>query len=254
MRWPWAQRPASDLDRIMLGEDPAGRSVFCSAATHTYVLGATGSGKGSITANWLTGQAPYIHDGLVKVSFIDLKWGLEAAMYPTDLLAVTAVDMSQTLELLRSLRSELSERAAVARGVTRRLDPAPATPRLLLVIDEAASLTSAGSKKETEEAISLLAELLRVGRALGLVVLAMSQNPRVQALPVRDLFPQRIALRLASESEARMALGDDAVDAGAAPWRIGIHEPGAGYLADMDTGRVWKFRAPYISDEELVHL
>lgn len=254
MRWPWTQRPVSDLARIMLGEDPAGRPVFCSASTHTYVLGATGSGKGSITANWLAGQAPYIHDGLVKVSFIDLKWGLEAAMYPADLLAVTATDMPQTLELLRSLRSELADRAAAARGTTRRIDPTPATPRLLLVIDEAASLTSAGNKKESEEAMSLLAELLRVGRALGLVVLAMSQNPRVQALPVRDLFPQRIALRLASESEARMALGDDAVDAGAAPWRIGIRDPGTGYLTDTDTGQVWRFHAPYMSDDELAYL
>ena len=131
------------------------------------------------------------------------------------------------------------------------MKPTERNPRILLVIDEATSLTSAGNKKQTDEAMQLLAELLRVGRALGLVVVAMSQNPRVQALSVRDLFPQRIALRLASESEARMALGDDAVDAGAAPWRIPVDRPGVGYLADMDSGQIQRFHAAYITDEEL---
>ena len=250
MRWPW-NRTADDIDTINLGVDTGRRSVTCRADVHTYILGATGSGKGSVAANWLKSQSAYIHEGLVKVDFVDLKWGMEAAMYSDALLAGTATDIEQTLAMFKEIREELAKRAEAARGHTRLVKPTERNPRILLVIDEATSLTSAGNKKQTDEAMQLLAELLRVGRAVGLVVVAMSQNPRVQALSVRDLFPQRIALRLASESEARMALGDDAVDAGAAPWRIPVDRPGVGYLADMDSGQIQRFHAAYITDEEL---
>ena len=111
-------------------------------------------------------------------------------------------------------------------------------PRLLLMIDEAAELTIGigKAKSEAAEATALLDSILRRGRSCGVVVVALTQDPRVQAMPLRPRFPQRLALRLNSEVEARMALGD---------------EPGTCWYADLDTGTAQCFRAPYVDDDTL---
>ena len=83
------------------------------------------------------------------------------------------------------------------RGVTRLHQPSTAEPLIVLVVDELAALTGwvtdRTAKKRIEAALGLL---LSQGRAVGVVVVGAVQDPRKDVLPMRDLFPTRIALRL----------------------------------------------------------
>ncbi len=77
----------------------------------------------------------------------------------------------------------------------------------------------------------------RTGRAadhprpgLGYTVRGYVQEPTKDTVPVRELFPRRICLRVATKSHVGMVLGDQAYDRGAWANRIGESEPGVGYL------------------------
>ncbi|PJM75365.1 hypothetical protein [Bifidobacterium simiarum] len=233
------------------------KEVSVRADISTLVTGLTGSGKGSISANWLKAQAPYIMRGLVWVAYVDLKNGMEGGMVDARLIHRHAWNMDEALELLSDLNDEVWRRTGAVRGKLRNIPPSEQYPRLLLVIDEAAELVTSVAKsrrKQTDEAVELLDSMMRVGRAAGLVVLAMTQDPRVQAMPLRARFPQRIALRLTDESEAQMALSPHAVELGATPWQIPVSEPGTAWIWNIETDTVQRVRAPYIDDDELRNL
>ena len=63
-----------------------------------------------------------------------------------------------------------------------------------------------------------------------LCVVAALQDPRKDILSFRNLFPTRIALRLAEDSEVDMVLGDGALDDGARCHEIPLTLPGVGYV------------------------
>lgn len=240
------------IDVIGYGRDQSGRPVVVPANTHTLATGLTGSGKGSISGGWLKSQAPFIAKGLVQLDYIDLKGGMEAGMLNPKLIHRHAWSLSEALTLLHEFDDEVTRRQDQYRGIVRTVTP-DMEPRMLLMIDEAAELTIGigKAKQDATEATALLDSILRRGRSCGVVVVAMTQDPRVQAMPLRPRFPQRLALRLNSESEARMALGDTAVDNGATPWLIPADRPGTCWYADMDSGSVQFFRAPYVDDDTL---
>ena len=249
---PWRRRHRAGIDEIGYGRDQRGRPVVVSAKRHTLVTGLTGAGKGSVSGGWLKSQAPYIAAGLVRLYYVDLKGGMEAGMLDSSLIYRQAWSLSETVDLLREFDAEESRRQDVYRGVTREVTP-DMEPRMLLMIDEAAELTPVAgeNKKIAAEAIGFLESILRRGRSTGAVVVAMTQDPRVQSFPLRPRFPQRLALRLNDEAEARMALGDVAVERGAAPWLIPADRPGSCWFCDLDTGNVQYFRAPYVDDNTL---
>lgn len=249
--WRNRRRPA-DINVIGYGRDRSGRPVAVAASRHTLVTGLTGSGKGSIAGGWLKAQAPFIVKGLVQLDYIDLKGGMEAGMVNPKLIHHHAWSLSEAADLLHKLDNEVARRQDKYRGVVRMVTP-DVEPRLLLMIDEAAELTIGigKAKSEAAEVTALLDSILRRGRSCGVVVVALTQDPRVQAMPLRPRFPQRLALRLNSEVEARMALGDAAVDNGATPWLIPADEPGTCWYADLDTGTAQCFRAPYVDDDTL---
>lgn len=249
---PWHRRQHTDIDTISYGCDQTGRPVAIPANRHTLVTGLTSSGKGSISAGWIKAQTPFIVRGLVQLDYIDLKGGMEGGMLPPQLIHSHAWSLPETLVLLHELDAEVTRRLEQYRGVARLVTP-DMEPRLLVMIDEAAELTPVAGldKKVATEVMGLLDSILRRGRACGVVVVAMTQDPRVQAFPLRPRFPQRIAMRLNDESESRMALGDAAIEHGAAPWLIPADRPGMCWYADLDTGGVQCFRAPYMDDDAL---
>ena len=89
--------------------------------------------------------------------------------------------------------------------------------------------------------------MLTQGRALGVVVVAMVQDPRKETVSMRGLFTQTVALRLRSAEETRMVLGDG-MAALAPAHRISPAAPGTGYVVG-DDGTVDLVRADWWSDE-----
>lgn len=244
--------PASSLQNLHVGLDLRNRVVSIPGDIHTLIVALTGAGKSNLMAVLVSQIIPFVRRGLARLWAIDLKNGMETGMYGSgkhQVFAREAWTMEETVEMLRDLVAECDRRAEAIRGRYRVIYPSKEFPRIYLLIDEAAQLHAGGDKKLADEAAKLLDSLLRRARAVGIVAVAFSQNPRVSSLPLRSGFPQRIGMRLNDESEARMLLGDDAVDHGAVPWRLVL--PGSGFWWDTRSGRAVYFRAPFVDDGQV---
>ena len=242
------------MRQVCIGLDLRRKPVMIRSNEHTLIIGLTGSGKGSVMASYIDGLAQLRGDGLVEFWGIDLKGGVEMAMYGSLFDLHHAYTLDEAVTLLQDLSDECDRRMDRMRGQSRELPPTPEHPRIVLLIDEAAELHGKTDRKKSEQITRLLDSILRRGRALGIVVVALSQDPRVESIPLRARFPQRVALRLNSEEEATMLLGREAVDRGATPWLIAPDQPGAGFVWNQSTGTVSYFRAPWYGDDDLMEL
>jgi DNA segregation ATPase FtsK/SpoIIIE, S-DNA-T family len=99
-----------------------------------------------------------------------------------------------------------------------------------------------------------VALLTTQGRALGITVRGYVQEPTKDTIPVRDLFPRRICLRVSAKSHVGMALGDQAYDRGAWANRITEAEPGVGYLFGEGLREPLRIRAGWVPDHTIKHL
>lgn len=197
---------------VCIGLNLSRKPVMIRSDAHTLVIGLTGSGKGSIMATYVDGLSQLYEDGLVQFWGIDLKGGVEMSVYGTLFDSHHAYTLDDAVALLQDLSTECDHRMDSLRGRARELPPTPEYPRIVLLIDEAAELHGKADRKKSELVTRLLDSILRRGRALGIVVVALSQDPRVESVPLRARFPQRIALRLNSEEETAMLLGKEAID------------------------------------------
>jgi DNA segregation ATPase FtsK/SpoIIIE-like protein len=80
------------------------------------------------------------------------------------------------------------------------------------------------------------------------------QEPTKDTVPVRELFPRRICLRVASKTHVAMVLGDQAYDRGAWANRIGESEPGVGYLFGEGIREPLRVRASWVPDHVIKEL
>ena len=150
------------------------------------------------------------------------------------------------------MRSRLQQRAARFAGFQRDHTPTIADPFTVVLVDEVAFLTAyQPDRKLRERIMNALATLTTQGRAVGYCVVAALQDPRKEVLTIRNLFPDRIAMRLDEPEQVDMVLGDGARDRGAACELIS-YDPatGAGVAfvrleSDPDPVRV---RAGWVSD------
>ena len=228
--------------------------IAVNAAEHTLVVGLTGSGKGSVMAAWVDAVMDMIVDGQAQLWGIDLKGGVEMSLYNRVFDEHHAYNADEAVTLLQALSDECTRRMDVMQGRVRQLPPSTAYPRIVLLIDEAAEMHSKVDRKTSDRLTQLLDSILRRGRALDVIVVAFSQDPRVESIPLRSRFPQRVAMRLNSPEETSMLLGAEAVERGATPWLIDPDLPGSGFVWNRDAGTVTYFRAPWYSDDDLRHI
>lgn len=244
--------PLNDLKHLYIADDVRNRPVYLKVrGAHTLIYGVSGSGKGSAIAN--IALALLDCDEPTQIWFIDLKRGLEAEFYK-NLTTRSAYTMEAAEQLLQDLLAEMNSRADTFVGKTRNLEPSAEYPQIVLLIDEAAVICNPIDKAErpmAQHCTALLDHILRLGRAMGISVIACTQNPRKESFPLRDEMHQRIAMALNDKAEAVMALGDAAVDKGARPWLISSTEQGTAYLYDDEVRQVKFFRFEYVPDADL---
>ncbi|MEU4372400.1 FtsK/SpoIIIE domain-containing protein [Pseudonocardia alni] len=242
---------AIDLDRVLSGATEYGTEWRQSIrGSHTLVGGATGAGKGSLMWAPLLSIAPAIRDGLVRVNGIDPK-GMELA-YGRDVFHRYAVTSRDALALLDDLVEQMENRKREHAGTTRLVPITRDTPLEIVEFDEIGALLRYVGDRKTREAITeRIALLTTQGRALGFTVRGYVQEPTKDTVPVRELFPRRICLRVASKSHVGMVLGDHAYDRGAWANRIGESEPGVGYLFGEGVREPLRVRAAWVPDEAI---
>ncbi|HEY3682901.1 MAG TPA: FtsK/SpoIIIE domain-containing protein [Streptosporangiaceae bacterium] len=222
--------------------------------THVLVAGVTGAGKGSIIWSTIRALLPAIRAGLVEVWAVDPK-RMELS-FGRSLFARYAADPEDSVALLEDAVEVMQKRADRFAGRVRSHTATTEDPFVLVVVDEVAFLTAYhpdanGVKKPVKNS---LATLTSQGRSVGVGVLAALQDPRKEVLEIRNLFPDKIALRMDEKAQVDMVLGDGARDRGAYADQISSATAtgaGVGYVlleGSRDPARV---RAAYVSDADI---
>jgi DNA segregation ATPase FtsK/SpoIIIE, S-DNA-T family len=239
---------AVDLRRVWAGRTEYGQDWHVPlAGGHTLVAGASGAGKNSVMWCPLVSIAPAIRDGWVRVSGIDPK-GMELA-YGRGIFHRYAVTGHEALAVLDDLIDAMAARKAEFAGHVRIVPISPQHPLELLEFDEIGALTKYTDRKTREAITERVALLTTQGRALGFTVRGYVQEPTKDTVPVRDLFPRRICLRVSATSHVAMVLGDHAYERGAWANRITEAEAGVGYVFGEGLREPLRIRAGWVPDE-----
>ncbi|MFE5216014.1 MULTISPECIES: cell division protein FtsK [unclassified Streptomyces] len=212
-RAPWGQDLRGDAAALSLYQ------------RHLLVTGLSNQGKTAALralALWLS------LDRSVQFWLADLKgagdWryfdGIAARLIqgPTDDHVIQATEMAEDAVTEMNRRLE-----------ARRTDPAAKFPPLIVLVDEAqvAFMCPAkdddsrpyGGSKATSRYFMAVRKIHNQGRAVDVLMWQGTQDPTDQNLPklVREGAHTRASLALGTEQQSRMALGDKAVNGGAAP-------------------------------------
>ena len=224
--------------------------------THVLIAGATGAGKASLLWSLVRAMFPLMQAGLVRVLAADPKlMELAYGRVIFDTYGAYAADPESIAAMLETAVADMQARAARFAGRQRDHTPTPEDPFTVVLVDEVAFLTAYQPDRKLKDRImAALATLTTQGRAVGYCVVAALQDPRKDVLAIRNLFPDRIAMRLDEPEQADMVLGDGARDRGAACELISPDpSTGAGVAfvrleADPDPVRV---RAGWVTDADI---
>ncbi|HYZ38781.1 MAG TPA: FtsK/SpoIIIE domain-containing protein [Pseudonocardiaceae bacterium] len=244
-----------DLRRVWAGRTEYGQDwhiPLTGPASHLLTAGASGAGKNSLTWDPLISIAPAIRDGLVRVSGIDPK-GMELA-YGRGIFHRYAVTGTDAVALLDELVAAMDDRKAKFAGRVRSVPINTEYPLELLEFDEIGALTKYTDRKTREAITEKVALLTTQGRALGFTVRGYVQEPTKETVPVRELFPRRICLRVSAKSHVGMVLGDQAYERGAWANRISEAEAGVGYVFGEGLREPLRIRAGWVPDETIKQL
>ncbi|MBF6092355.1 hypothetical protein IU453_00980 [Nocardia cyriacigeorgica] len=218
---------------------------------HILIAGATGSGKGSVLWSLVNGIGPAIKAGLVDVWLGDGKGGAEFGRGEA-LWVRFEWDADGILAMLAEAVEVMRERLAHMRttGVRKHV-PTTDEPLILVVIDEAAALSSYATREQQEEFRRLTGLLLSQGRAAAVSVVAALQDPSKETMPNRQLFPIRVGLRLDEPTQTAMVHGQGSRDRGALCDKISELTPGVGYVGEDGTTEFVRVRAFWVSDDDI---
>ena len=230
--------------------------------THLLVVGATGSGKGSVLWSIVAGLAPAIHERTAQIWALDPKGGMELAagepLFERFVYGDPKDDAAYEVDFARALEDAVAimrQRQARLRGIARLHTPSPEEPLIVVLVDELANLTAYVTDRDAKRRIAAaLALLLSQGRAVGVSVVGAVQDPRKEVVTLRDIFPTRIALRLSEADHVGLVLGSGARDRGARCDQIPESLPGIGYVGIDGIAEPVRVRFSHITDEYISEL
>lgn len=211
---------------------------------HGLVVGTTGSGKSELLRTLVASLAARHSPDRLTFLLVDFKGGgaFDAcAGLPHTVGLVTDLDEHLAARALRCLRAELRHREQRLReaGVSDLKDyhaPSPPLPRLLIVIDEFATLAV-----ELPGFLSALVDVAQRGRSLGIHLVLATQRPQgVVDGKIRANTNLRIALRVQDDADSRDVIGSrQAAD-------ISRRRPGRGYVR-LGAGELVAFQTALVS-------
>ncbi|MEU1300122.1 FtsK/SpoIIIE domain-containing protein [Streptomyces shenzhenensis] len=209
----WARRPASTAFVLGAGYEGPLRLDLVRDGPHGLIGGTTGSGKSELLQTMIASLAAANRPDELTFVLVDYKGGSafrECAELPHTLGMITDLDGHLVQRALASLDAELRRRERVLAGVEakdhaeyrakRARDPQlPPLPRLLLVIDEFATLV-----RELPDFVPGLISLAQRGRSLGLHLILATQRPGGSVShEIRANTNLRIALRVTDRAESQ---------------------------------------------------
>lgn len=245
----WDMHPRSTVCTI--GESVSGPfSIDVSKdGPHGLVGGTTGSGKSELLQSMVASLAVANRPDAMNFVLVDYKGGAafkDCVKLPHTVGMVTDLDNHLVRRALDSLGAELTRREHMLSGVgakdiedycdMRLANPSiPPMPRLMIVIDEFASLA-----RELPDFVKGLVNIAQRGRSLGIHLILATQRPAGVVSPeIRANTNLRIALRMtdASESQDVIDAKDAALISKATPGRA-VVRLGSSSLVPFQTARV----------------
>ncbi|KIH96647.1 cell division protein FtsK [Streptomonospora alba] len=221
--------------------------------THVLTVGVTGAGKGSVLWSAVRAMTPAIRAGTAEVWAIDPK-RMELS-FGRDLFARYADAAEDAVDLLEAAVAAMQERAERYAGRKRVHVPSVRDPFVVVVLDEVAFLTAYHPDRDIRRrAENAIATLTSQGRSVGFCVLAALQDPRKEVLNLRNLFPDKIALRLDEASQVDMVLGEGARDRGADAHLISPDLPGVAFVKLEGSPVPVRVRAAFVTDGDIDYM
>jgi DNA segregation ATPase FtsK/SpoIIIE, S-DNA-T family len=241
--WPLANANSVDIfDPFTFGEDAQGRAVsLCLAETNMLIGALPGAGKTTSLRQVLLAAALDPRSEIwcwefkgtgdfSAISRVATRYGSG----PDD------VTMRSALDGLRALRKECDRRAAVIRELDREHCPefkvtsavanTPGLHPLVVAIDEAQCLFQ--DKQYGKEAGELAEQIIKLGRALGIILIIATQRPDRDSLPtgVAANVGTRLCLRVMDQVANDMILGTSSYQRGIRATLFTHRDRGMGYL------------------------
>jgi hypothetical protein len=237
---------------ISLGVAPSGALVPVSLSTSVLFGGASGSGKSS--GNWALLAALIQQRIPVRLRIADPAGGVEFALLKefmgrskSDLFTVHryAETPAEVKDMIREQAEAMRGRLRSMSGSTRWHQPTPEEPLDLLIIDEMLRVPELKKQQDGD-----LGEILTIGRKAAFLVWGNVQVAKVSTIgDVRDMFAQRVCLRVLTGENVVSVLGDPGSRVQAPAHLIPKTQAGTGYVYDDTRGTYAKFRAPYMNDQ-----
>ncbi|MEV7387516.1 ATP-binding protein [Streptomyces sp. NPDC091215] len=210
---PWGQDLRGDAAQLSLFQ------------RHLLVTGLSNQGK---TASLRALALWAALDKTVEFRIADLKgvgdWGMFDGLASVLIQGPTDDDVVDATWMVEDALDEMNRRIGV-----RQQDPKAQFNPLVVIVDEAQvafmcpvkddQKNPYGGSKATSRYFMAVRRIHNQGRAVDVLMWQGTQDPTDQNLPklVREGAHTRASLALGTEQQARMALGDKAVDGGAAP-------------------------------------
>jgi hypothetical protein len=253
VRLPWPNLDAEQLclwEPIPVGVDEHANTISISLVERNLLLGGEpGAGK-SVAQSLLIATAALDPD--VELWLLDGK-RVELACWRDCARAFVGPNIDDAIDVLRQLQAEMEARYELLLEQRRRKIEHGDGHRLHVVgCDELAFYTSGGQRKAREEFNELCTDLIRRGRAAGIIWIGATQKPSADVVPtsLRDLVGYRWALRCSTRGASDTILGAGMATAGYTASDIAGDQRGVGYLIAENELPV-RLRSFYLSDDNL---
>jgi S-DNA-T family DNA segregation ATPase FtsK/SpoIIIE len=246
-----------DLDALPVGRCEDGTPwLIRLRGTHLLLAGSTGAGKASLIWGIIRAMFPALIDRTAQV------WGADPKLMELafgraifEKYGRYAADAGAVAAMLEDAVAEMHDRAARLAGQHRDHTPTAEHPFIVIFIDETAFLTAYHPDKALRDRVkAALATLTTQGRAVGFCVVAALQDPRKEVMNIRNLFPDRIVMRLDEADQVDLVLGPGARDRGALADLISnVPEVGAGvaYVRLATRPDPVRVRAGWVTDSDI---
>lgn len=251
-RRPPDRRGSSIYDPIRLGIDENAEPVDITLIYRNILLaGEPGAGK-SGGLNNITAHAALAPD--CRLWLMDGK-RVELGLWRPVAERFVGPDLGDAVDALTELQTEMDQRYDQLDGRSlRKIAVGDGTDAVMLVIDELAYYSATAGDKRTRETFStLLRDVVARGRAAGIIVVAATQRPSHDIIPVslRDLFGYRLAFRCTTSASSDIILGNGWAARGHDASLTDPDDRGVGHLL-AEGGIPRRMRCAWLTDDQII--
>ncbi len=234
-------------------------STTGDSAAHALVIGGTGSGKSNLLHALILGACYRYSPKELQIYLIDFKGGVEFKYYernrlPHICLTGLTSEPEDGVAILTNIRTALRERENIFRRNSvedivayNSLEGHELMPRMLVIIDEVQELFA--HEKLSQQALTILGELFKKGRAFGISILWASQTvPKTVGGDFKDKVLSQIGNRIC----LKLNNADDAEAIGISASKVRqLNRPEKGLGIIFDGLDFVEFRVAYASDDKV---